>query len=262
MRFISAFLAFLYVLAYPAQAGSKTILAKTVPPSPQNVVEPKANAKLSESVAPKPDPVEAATRTLNEAWAEIFYRLPSDSQAEPFKALLPRIREFKAQYPNRAEPLILEAITLCTLAGADWGFDSLSRISEARQLLEKSIGINPKAMESTAYITLGNLYYRLPGWPISFGDDEQARKYLEAAVKLYPDGLDANYFFGDYWLNEDKFEEAASYLEKAEKAPIRPEHQLSDTMIKKEIDKALKAAKKHDNGRDDFFSQISPDFSE
>ncbi len=205
---------------------------------------------------------EETARSLNNEWSEIFYLLPSDQQAEKYKALLPRIRAFKAQYPTRAEPLILEAVTLCTLAAADWGFSSLSRIGEARELLEKSIDLDPKAMEGTAFITLGNLYYRLPGWPISFGDDDQARQYLEMAVRLYPNAVDANYFLGDYWLGEDNFDKALIYLEHAEKAPLRPHQLLSDTRVKGEAGKALKAARKHDNGRNDFFSQIKPDFGE
>jgi tetratricopeptide (TPR) repeat protein len=199
---------------------------------------------------------------LDDEWAEIFYTLPSDQQAERFKDWLPRVQAFKAQYPGRAEPLVIEAVTLCTLAAADWGFDSLSRINQARQLLEKSIGIDPKAMEGTALISLGNLFYRLPGWPISFGDDDLALEYLQKAYLLYPDGLDSNYFLGDYWLAEENFDKAIFHLEKAQKAPVRPYHQLSDTKVKREVEKALKAAKNHDSSHGDFFSSFLPDFEE
>lgn len=206
--------------------------------------------------------VEEKAQSLSNEWSGIFYRLPGDQQAEKYKALLSRIQTLKAQYPQSAEPLILEAITLCTLAAADWGFDSLSRIREAKELLEKSIDLNPKAMEATAFITLGNLYYRLPGWPISFGDDEQALQYLETAIKLDPDGLDANYFLGDYWLSEEEFDKAMPYLEKANQAPIRPYHRLSDMRVKAEAKKALQAARNRDSGRNSFFSQVKPDLEE
>jgi tetratricopeptide (TPR) repeat protein len=218
----------------------------------------RADSPPAESIEPALD---AAIETLDKEWSEIFYRPPTDRQAEQYQDLLARIRELKARHPKRAELLILEAITLCTLAAADWGFDSLSRIGEAKELLEESIGLNPKAMEGTAFITLGNLYYRLPGWPIAFGDDGQALQYLEMAVKLYPNSLDANYFLGDYWLGEEEYEKAIPYLEKAEKAPIRPYHQLSDRHVKGEVEKALKAARNHDS-RKDFFAQFLPNFGE
>jgi len=199
-------------------------------------------------------------KTLNDEWGVIFYTLPSEQQAERFKELLLRIREFKAKYPYRAEPLIIEAVTQCTLVAAEWSFSALSDIENAKDLLLKAIDIDPKAMEAAAYIALGNLYYRLPGWPISFGDEDLARQYLETAVKLYPHEVDTNYFLGDYWLGEGEYDKALLYLEKAEKAKVRPEHELSDRHTKAETLKALEAARKRENGRESFFADIVPSF--
>jgi tetratricopeptide (TPR) repeat protein len=206
--------------------------------------------------------VEEAIQALQDAWAEVFYRLPEDQQAERHEALLMRSKALKEEYPKRAEPLILEAIILCTYAAAEWGISSLTRVREARELLVKSIDLDPKAMEASAFITLGNLYYRLPGWPISYGDDDLARQYLEAAVKLYPDALDANYFLGDFWLHEGDYDKALAYLEKAGKAPIRASQRLSDSKIKEQLSVALNAARKRDDTHSDFFSDLLPSFEE
>ncbi|MDD5036934.1 MAG: hypothetical protein PHE55_19585 [Methylococcaceae bacterium] len=208
------------------------------------------------------DNLDQSTRILSDEWSEIFYHQPENRQAEQFKALLPRIKTLQANHPHHAEPLILEAITLCTLAASEWGISSLSRLNEARRLLIESIDVNPKAMGASAYITLGNLYFRLPGWPISYGDHEQARQYLEAGVKLYPHGLDSNYFLGDYWLSRGEYDKALFYLEKADQAPIRPHQRLSDTRIKQELEQALAAARKHEKRGGDFFSHILPDIGE
>lgn len=202
---------------------------------------------------------EEALQVLENEWAEAFYRLPARQQTEKFNALLPRIREFKARYPQRAEPLILEAVVLCTLAASDWGFSSLSRINEARALLIASIDFDPRAMHATAYITLGNLYHRLPGWPISFGDDKLALQYLEAAHRMFPDSLDSNYFLGDFWLHEDEYDKALPYLEKAELAPVRATQRLSDEKLKEELKVALTAARQRKSPHTDFFSDLLPD---
>jgi tetratricopeptide (TPR) repeat protein len=196
---------------------------------------------------------------IEDEWAEVFYKLPSRQQVAPFKALLERVRIVKADHPEHAEPLIMEAIVLCALAASDWGFSSLSRLREARDLLVKSIDFDPNAMEATAFITLGNLYYRLPGWPISFGDNDLAVQYLEAAAKLYPDALDVNFFLGDYWLHEGEHEKALVYLSKAEKAPIRSSQRLSDEKLKEQLQAALEAARKRAESHADFFSSLLPD---
>jgi len=204
--------------------------------------------------------VRETVRRLEDEWAETFYRRPASEHAEKFKDLLVRIHAVSEQYPKEADPLILEAIVLCTYAAADVGLSSLSRVSKARELLIKAIDINPRAMEGSAYITLGNLYYRLPGWPISFGDDDSARQYLEAALKLYPNALDSNYFYGDFLLQQGEYEKALSYLEKAGKAPIRPYMVLSDTKLKEEVRQALIAAREKRDDRGDFFSNFLKPF--
>jgi len=256
VRLLSALLLTLCFTSAQALADSKTAKA------PPQLTIPETKPVAESLVPQQPDPATAISHALDDEWAEIFYRLPPHAQVDKFKDLMKRIREFKTQYPQRAEPLILEAVTLCTLAAADWGLDSLSRINEARGLLEKSIALDLKAMDGTALITLGNLYFRLPGWPISFGDDEQGLQYLEMALQLFPDGLDSNFFLGDYWLGEEEYDKAIPYLEKAEKAPIRPHHRLSDVQIKGEAQKDLKAARNRDNGDGDFFSKITPDFGD
>ncbi len=197
---------------------------------------------------------------LHDEWADIFYRLPEDAQAEKFKALLPRIHALAERHPQEAEPLVLEAILLCTYAAAEFGLGALDKVERARELLVKSIGLDPKALEASAYITLGNLYYRLPGWPISYGDEDQARQYLEAALKLFPDTLDANYFYGDFLLGQGDFKNALHYLEKADQAPIRPHARLPDLKLKGELKQALKDARERNEDRADFFSGLLPSF--
>jgi tetratricopeptide (TPR) repeat protein len=198
---------------------------------------------------------------LHDEWADIFYRLPVYEQAGKFETLLPRVHALVERYPQEAEPLVIEAYVLCSYAAAEFSLSSLSKVARARELLVKSIAINPTAMEGSAYVTLGNLYYRLPGWPISYGDDDQARQYLEAALKLFPEALDTNYFYGDFLMGQGEFRQAIPYLEKADKAPIRPQSRLSDLKLKEELKHRLKAAQEQ-NDDGDFFSRLLPTFDE
>ena len=199
---------------------------------------------------------------IQDEWAETFYHMPEDQQVPRFKNQLVRVHALQKALPQRAEPLIVEAVILCTYAAADWGLSSLGRLNDARDLLIRSIDKDPMAMDATAFITLGNLYYRLPGWPISYGDNRQALVYLEAALRMYPNSLDSNYFLGDYWLHEGAYKKALNYLEKADQAPVRPNQRLSDEKLKEELKAALAAARKGEATHSDFFSSLLPSFDD
>lgn len=202
----------------------------------------------------------AILQSLHAEWSVIFYQTPEDQHAAKFKELLARVHAITERYPESAEPLVLEAIVLCTYAGADIGFSVLSKVKRARKLLERSIDIDPRAMEGAAYVALGNLYHRLPGWPISFGDDEAARRYFAAAQKMFPEAIDTNYFLGDFLLGEGEYEKALPFLEKADRAEIRQDSRISDLKLKEEVAKALADVRARNDDRSDFFSRFIPNF--
>jgi tetratricopeptide (TPR) repeat protein len=197
---------------------------------------------------------------LEDEWSEVFYNAPDDQKAAKLRDLLRRAAEMSHRFPRRAEPLVIEGIVLCTLAGVDWGLDSLNMIERSRDRLVKAIDIDPMAMDGAAYVTLGNLYWRLPGWPVSFGDNRLARQYLDAALLLYPAALDTNYFMGDFLLDQEEYGPALEYLERADRAPIRPYQRLSDLKIKAQLAAALKAARAQGGSRSSFFSDMVPNF--
>ena len=84
----------------------------------------------------------------------------------------------------------------------------------------------------------------MPGWPIAFGNEEMAEKYLKKALAINPDGIDPNFFYGDFLLSEDHPREALEYLEKAKAAPARPNRPVADAGRQSEIDEAIAKARK------------------
>ena len=79
------------------------------------------------------------------------------------------------------------------------------------------------ALDGSAYTSLGSLYYQVPGWPIGFGDDAKARELLQKALALNPEGIDPNYFMGDFLYRKGDYEAARQALARALKAPPRPD---------------------------------------
>lgn len=71
-------------------------------------------------------------------------------------------------------------------------------MKEAKSLFEEVIAQAPNTLEGSALTSLGALYYKVPGWPVAFGDKEKAEQLLKQALTVNPNGIDANYFYGDF----------------------------------------------------------------
>ena len=178
-------------------------------------------------------------RALQREWEEIKYRKPAADQEKAFEALSKTAGTVRAKYADRAEADIWYGIIVSSYAGAKGGIGALSLAKDARQAFEHALAVDPKALAGSAYTSLGSLYYQVPGWPIGFGDDKKARELLETALQLNPDGIDPNYFYGDYLYRKGDYANAKRVLERALKAPARPDRPLADEGRKKEIEDLL-----------------------
>ena len=181
---------------------------------------------------------------IQSAWAIARYQTSSDLQETAFENLVEKARKLAADYPDQAEPKVWLAICLSTDAGVNGGFDALGKVKEAKRLLDAAEEINPGVLNGSVYTSLGSLYYQVPGWPIAFGNEEMAEKYLKKALALNPEGIDPNFFYGDFLLSEDHPREALEYLEKAKAAPARPNRPVADAGRQSEIDEAIAKARK------------------
>jgi len=110
-------------------------------------------------------------------------------------------------------------------------------------LLEAAEKIDPGVLNGSIYTSLGSLYYQVPGWPIGFGDEEKAEKYLKKALEIDPQGIDSNYFYADFLLEDDQPKKALEYLEKALAAPPRPGRPLADKGRRQEVQRAMARAR-------------------
>ncbi|MEI6066268.1 MAG: tetratricopeptide repeat protein [Methylococcaceae bacterium] len=177
---------------------------------------------------------------IESEWASIYYSTPKQKQGPAYCQLLDKTIHLSIQHPNNAEPIIWEAIVKATNADHQDAVSALESIHEARDLLLKAIEINPQAMDGSAYVTLGTLYYMAPKWPIGFGDEETAQKMLQTALKINPNGIESNYFYGDFLLSNNNFNEAEKYFKRALAIPARAEQFYADNQLKEQARMALK----------------------
>ena len=173
-------------------------------------------------------------------WAEINYQTPAAQRETAFADLAQLAERAVAAEPQAAELRIWKAIVLSTWAGAKGGLGALDLVKQAKSELEQALKLDAKALDGSAYTSLGSLYYQVPGWPIAFGDDEKAEAMLKTALSLNPNGIDPNYFYGDFLVRKKRYREAKAALEKALAAADRPARASADAGRREEARKLLK----------------------
>lgn len=174
--------------------------------------------------------------TLQHQWARCQYQQPDAKTKEScFEKLEVQATAIQKQEPARADLKVWLAIVKSTYAGSKGGLGALSLVKQAKTLLEEVIVQDPNVLDGSAYTSLGSLYYQVPSWPVGFGDDEQASILLKKALSINPNGIDPNYFYADYLLEEGKKEQAKQYFEKALQAPPRPGREDADAGRRNEI---------------------------
>lgn len=174
-------------------------------------------------------PVDDAVAELQRGWEVVRYQTPAAQREKGFEALATKAHKVSETFPNRSEPLIWEGIIVSSLAGEKGGLGGLGLAKQAKVLYEHAIEIDAGALDGSAYNSLGVLYYKVPGWPLGFGDKDKAKELLRKALAINPQGIDANFFYGEYLAETRNTEEAAQYLERALQAPPRPGRQIADT---------------------------------
>jgi len=176
-------------------------------------------------------------------WAQIKYATPKERQDAAFSDLEKQAETLATSHPGQAEPLIWEAIILSTHAGVKGGLGALGLVKQAKGLYESALKLQPDALEGSAYNSLGVLYYKVPGWPVGFGDKAKAQELLQKALAINPKGIDPNFFYGEYLVENGKAADAVAYLERAIGAPARPGRDLADAGRREEAKVLLAKAR-------------------
>ena len=187
---------------------------------------------------------DAEIAKIQHAWAKANYQTPVDAQEIAFKTLAEQAHQLTVSSGNAPEAMIWEAISYSGYAKAKGGIGALKLAEKARDLLLASEKITPHALPGSAYTSLGSLYYKVPSWPIGFGDKKKARTYLEKAIQINPTGIDSNYFYADFLSEQGDYAKALEYYRKALAAPARPGREDADAGRRKEAEEDLQIAEK------------------
>lgn len=176
---------------------------------------------------------------LQQDWAEIKYKQPKNQQEQKFASLLKIAEDYVSKAQNDPEILIWYGIVEASYAGARGGLGALGNVKNAKKSFERAIELKPTALDGSAFTSLGSLYYQVPSWPIGFGDNKKALEFLKKGLAANPEGIDPNFFFGDFLFKSGDYANAEQALKKALKAAPRPGRELADEGRRGEIESLL-----------------------
>lgn len=181
---------------------------------------------------------DSALHDLEIHWETVKFTIPpGDKQTAEMEKVGAEADALMTHYPNRVEAEIWDGILKSEQASMASAFSALSLAKQAKAVLEKAYGENPAALDAGAPTSLGVLYYRVPGFPIAFGDNKKARSLLEQATTTAPQGLDAWYFYGDFLMNQgesDKARQVFTYALSIPESQARPLWDKSRRQVIKE----------------------------
>jgi tetratricopeptide (TPR) repeat protein len=167
-------------------------------------------------------------KPLQDRWAEVNYSMTEEQKEKAYPELLTQADAVVAANAGKAEALIWRGIIKSSYAGVKGGLGAMSFAEESKADLEAALQIDSQALQGSAYTSLGVLYYKVPGWPIGFGSDKNAKQMLEKALSINPQGIDPNYFYAEFLTEERDYKAAMSYIEKAKQAAPRPDRLSAD----------------------------------
>lgn len=184
--------------------------------------------------------LDADVLNLSEEWAKIKYLSKNDDERkENMSALGAKADDLVTHYPGRAEALIWKGIIRSERASLTWGITALNLATSARDTLLEAEKLDANALDAGAPTTLGVLYYRVPAFPISWGDTKKARQYLKEAVKNAPNGREAHYYYADFLYDQGEYKKAEQLLIIAFTLPHHPERPIWDQYLSEMIERLL-----------------------
>jgi tetratricopeptide (TPR) repeat protein len=177
--------------------------------------------------------------TLQHQWADTNYAKDKDLKKSSFLALQEESIKLTSAFPKQAEAWIWHGIVQSSYAGFKGGLGAISLVDDAKEALEKALILDENALQGSAHTSLGILYLKVPGWPVSFGDDDESERHLKTALKMNPTGIDVNYFLAEFYMEQDEYKKAKEHLIAASSAPARPNRKDADKFRQVEIETLL-----------------------
>ncbi len=172
-------------------------------------------------------------------WDQSNFVQAGAAQKQAMEQLVTECDELTVVQPADTELLTWCGIANSSYAGLASAFSAMKYAKAARGMLEEALELSADGTNGAARTSLGALYFKVPGWPLGFGDKDKARALLEEGLAINPQNIDANFFYADFLLEQKELTLARVHLERALLAPARPGREVADEGRRKAVQALL-----------------------
>lgn len=199
-----------------------------------------AAAPLSQALAQAPT-WEDELFSLRHRWEHVTTEVAPAGREAALESLAEESARLAESHPRQSRVLVWRGIILASHAREAGGLAALGSAKEARRLLERAVELDPEGNNGSAWVTLGALYDRAPGWPVAFGDAETADRMFQRALAIRPQGIDVNYYYAAFLEDEGRHGEAREHARRAMEGQAREARRVSDEALREEARALLEA---------------------
>lgn len=176
--------------------------------------------------------------------AASFSDLGKSERKKAFQELVEHAASFSKRYPDKVEAVAWNGIVLSSYAGEVSAMGAMKYAKAARTALHDAEAMAADALDGGIFASLGALYSKVPGGFVGFGDDELAADYFQKALNVDPNNIDSNYFFGEFLIGEERYQQAVTVLQTALAAPAVTARPLFDSGRRATIKELLAQAQR------------------
>ncbi|MFG6157279.1 TRAP transporter TatT component family protein [Halomonas sp. 1390] len=180
----------------------------------------------------EPQAWEGDVAEVRQRWERITTAMPEERREAALEELAERSAGLLDAYPRQSPVLVWRGIVLASHARAAGGLSALGSAKQAREVLERAVELDPEGHHGSAWVTLGALYDRAPGWPVAFGDAETAERMFRRALSIRPAGIDVHYYYAAFLEEEGRDGEAREHARRAVAGTARATRPLSDEALR------------------------------
>ncbi len=157
-------------------------------------------------------------------YANAEVEIEKSKRIELYKTCIDTADKALAINPDEVGALYWKAIAMGKLSEESGFINALRMTRTMERLFLRVIALDENYDQAGGHKALGRMYFRLPGFPISFGSKEKALFHLKKAYALYPNDIIVRSFYAELLFDTGQKHEARKHAEFILAMPVEKEN--------------------------------------